>query len=165
MTSFQFDAKNAEDYDRITLCITDALKKIAENPGEAATKANLAKVSGVHRNTLYKRALAGAKHGEVEQGWPFSELLTIVDSRKKVAPKDDEQPQSQTAEQKLESALLRLEKSRYVAGSWFHRSLQLKQERDEAVRQVECLLMQVEDQRRENELLRRMLKGQIGVVK
>ncbi|EJF71703.1 hypothetical protein A462_11655 [Pseudomonas sp. Ag1] len=128
-----FSARNAQDFEQITESIESALKEIRSDPAQPATKSNLARLAGVHRNTLTFRArnsLINASHAEVldiNEGWPFSELRDIKKHRD-TAVVVVHQEQSISKDYELKELQKRLKKARYVAGSWFHRTLQLKEE-------------------------------------
>jgi hypothetical protein len=160
-----FDERNAEDFLDTTRRIDNALTAIEKTHGPV-TKANLARLSEVHRNTLYNRARSTSPDNDPENGWPFTALNKIKKSR--IQPAINEIPKEQK-ERSHESEILRLRthlaKSRYVAGTWFHRTLKLKQERDEARRQVDLLLSHSETLRNEIDMLRQQRQKTIKVVK
>ena len=170
-TALPFDEKNAEDFSAYTSRIQRALKRIEQSQQEAVTKANLARLSGVHRNTLRHRALMScpaehhAKANAADYGWPYSALLEISRARKQRKTKTVQV----TPEQKREDEVGRLEKqlakSRYQVAGWFNRTLELKQERDEARRSVNLLMEERKRLTAENERLRRQHVANIKSVK
>lgn len=126
-----FSVRNAEDYEQVTKSIELALTKIRDNPEQSASKTNLARIANVHRNTLTSRArssLSGSSSTVVtlDDGWPFSELKKIKMARKsQVTFVGDKKYIS--SEEKVFDLTKRLAKARYVAGSWFHRFLEAKE--------------------------------------
>ncbi|WP_157838137.1 hypothetical protein [Pseudomonas sp. PH1b] len=126
-----FAARNAEDYEQVTKSIELALTKIRDNPDQPASKTNLARIANVHRNTLTFRArssISGSSSAvaSLDDGWPFSELKKIKVARKKqVTVVGDKKYISSKGE--VYDLTKRLAKARYVAGSWFHRFLEAKE--------------------------------------
>lgn len=159
-----FDEKNAQDYVEITRKIRDALGKIRRDKHLAATKVNLARLSGVHRNTLYNRAVNSSPDDCPDNGWPFRDLAEIKKARSRPAFAAAEEQRTPSPEDQAQSLQKQLGKSRYIAGTWFHRALELKQQRDEARRQIELLMEQIERHKREIERLRKQAVGTIKVV-
>lgn len=159
-----FDRKNAEDYEEITHNIQAALEKLRSDKTLAATRVNLAQLSGVHRNTLYNRAACSAPDGNVDNGWPLRELAAIKKARKFQPLAEPVELAGMSVEQTAARLSARLEKSRYEAGRWFHRSVELKRQRDEARRQIELLVKESDRYKREIEDLRKQVLGQIRVV-
>ncbi|WP_040266297.1 hypothetical protein [Pseudomonas rhodesiae] len=128
-----FSARNAQDFEQITASIESALEEIRTDPAQSATKSNLAVLAGVHRNTLTSRArnsLINGSHAEmldINEGWPFSALRDIKKDRD-IALVAVHQEQSISKDYELKELQKRLKKAKYVASSWFHRTLQLKEE-------------------------------------
>lgn len=136
MAGYRYDEKNQEDYKEVTERIERALQQIASDKETRPTKANLARISGVHRNTLYKRALGSCIDGEIESGWPLVILKKIASSR--LERKAEHEAKSANAPALHERTLReRLEKSRFEVSMWFQKYIVVKAERDEAHRQVE----------------------------
>lgn len=160
-----FDEKNARDFIEITNKIEAALAIIGTDNTQAATKANLAKLSGVHRNTLRHRAImAGANELVGGQGWPYSALEEIKRSRSSTSaaahPMFEE-----TLEDRVGDLERRLSLSRYQVSSWHSRVVELKRERDEARRNVGLLLDQTKSLKVEVERLRKLATQNIKVMK
>lgn len=128
-----FSARNAQDFEQITESIESALKEIRSDPAQPATKSNLARLAGVHRNTLTFRArnsLIHTNHTEVldiNEGWPFSALIDIRRERDIVLVAA-QQEHSISKDYEVKDLQRRLKKAKYVAGSWFHRTLELKEQ-------------------------------------
>ena len=128
-----FSARNAQDFEQITESIESALREIKSDPTQPATKSNLAKLAGVHRNTLTFRAknsLVDNSHaGEIDinEGWPFSALRDIRRGRD-TASVADHQESKISIDFEVKDLQRRLKKAKYVAGSWFHRTLELKEQ-------------------------------------
>lgn len=141
-----FDEKNAEDYVENTRKINEALETIESDQSLAPTKANLARLSGLNRNTLYNRSRLTCppeRKGEASAadfGWPYRRLLEIKKERIRETLVRATKPSIEDSlENKVNHCQIQLDKSRYVAGSWFSRALDLKKERDVARREADLL--------------------------
>lgn len=173
---FPFDEKNARDFLENTRKINEALETIEGDLRLAPSKANLARLSGLNRNTLYNRSLMTCPKGckdlpnAADFGWPYKRLLEIKKGRKRLCLDQADEP---TREQSLEHGNDQLQKalvrSRHVAAFWFNRTLDLKKERDVARREAELLRKQIgkssEAHREEVIRLREQLQKNIKAVK
>jgi len=171
-----FDEKNVQDFLENTRKINEALQIIENDPRLAPSKANLARHSGLNRNTLYNRSLMtcpAARKGEPNSanfGWPYSQLLEIKKARRRPsADKAAEPTKEQSLEDKIRQFQKQLDKSRHVAGAWFNRALNLKRERDVARREAELLRKQLHNLKvshvEEVDRLHKQLKQSIKAVK
>lgn len=161
-----FDEKNAEDFELATKRIEAALAQIAADNRQAPTKANLARLADVHRNTIYNRAQISSVDDNPANGWPLTALARIKDSRKASASSAlGSQKKPLLPEDEIDVLQQALEKSRRIAASWFDRTIQLKTERDEFARQAKLLALQNDKIREELDSTRSMLRKGIGVIK
>ncbi len=161
-----FEEKNAVDFELATKRIEAALALIEADNNQAPTTANLARLSAVHRNTIYNRARISSANDKPVNGWPLTALAKIKDARKTSASAGGcTQLNPFSPEEEIVALQQALEKSRRVAASWFDRTIQLKTERDEFARQVELLMLQNDKIREELDNVRLMLRKKIGVIK
>lgn len=114
MTSQAYDNKNEQDYDNITDAIDLGLDKIESTPSLKPTIAELAKLSGVHRNTISKR------------GTPKNTLKRIKKERRIRAEidKEDKKDEAKTLEDQLDNAKIELI-------HWFTKSSSLETENEQ----------------------------------
>ncbi|UUY07069.1 helix-turn-helix domain-containing protein [Pseudomonas sp. J452] len=71
MSRAAYDSKNEESFEAGTRALDEALNKIQKNPSISANVSQLAKLAGVHRNTIYHRE------------WPLERLKEIKAQRAK----------------------------------------------------------------------------------
>lgn len=170
-----FDEKNAQDFLENTRKINEALQAIEGDSSLSASKANLARLSGLNRNTLYNRALMNCpaerkgKPNAANLGWPYKRLLEIKKARSMPsAGEGSKRCNKQSVEQELTHLKNQLDKSRHVAGAWFNRTLELKKERDAARREAELLRKQLSERTRSHtediDRLRKQLQKTIKAV-
>lgn len=110
MATLDFDQKNREDYDRNTAIITDALMKMAGSSKIKASISELARLSGIHRNTIRDR------------GWPLERIAAIKKSRQY-----DIYRQKMEKEKSVDPLSVlsdRLEASRVEVVHWFNKYLE-----------------------------------------
>ncbi|ANY89598.1 hypothetical protein HB13667_03975 [Pseudomonas putida] len=91
MSTAAYDAKNEENFEAVTLALDAALKKMEKDSSISANATQLAKLAGVHRNTIYHRV------------WPLERLQEIKAER--AQQKNDEaaaKAQTRTPEELLE---------------------------------------------------------------
>ena len=69
MSTAPYEEKNQELSKAITLQINEALRRLEKDPTLPASASSLAKLSGVHRNTLYNHK------------WPLDKLKAIKEKR------------------------------------------------------------------------------------
>lgn len=69
MSTAAYDSKNEENFETVTLALDAALKKIERDSAISANASQLAKLAGVHRNTIYHRK------------WPLERLKEIKAKR------------------------------------------------------------------------------------
>lgn len=163
-----FAERNADDFAEYTRRIQVALDIISRDRRQPATKANLAKLSGVHRNTLRHRSQSevGSKKQNDTFGWPYSALSEIVRQRKRQEIEDVEATvPAASLDERVKYLEQRLAKSRYQVASWYNRSIELKRERDEARRSIALLMGQQKHLKEEVDHLRKQLVQKIRVVK
>ncbi|MCH8492645.1 MAG: hypothetical protein LAT53_05360 [Idiomarina sp.] len=67
MTNQAYDDKNADDYDSVTLRLTNALESIAKNSKLPATNAQVALLAGVSRNTVTNRKFPARRLKEIKK--------------------------------------------------------------------------------------------------
>jgi hypothetical protein len=92
-----YDAKNEENFEAVTLALDAALKKMEKDSSISANATQLAKLAGVHRNTIYHRV------------WPLERLQEI--KAKRAQQKKDEaatKAQTRTPEELLELSRLEI---------------------------------------------------------
>jgi chromosome segregation ATPase len=92
MSSAPYDQKNIENFEATTRQLNDALKRIEKDTSLRANVTELARIAGVHRNTIYQRK------------WPLERLAAIKEQRKQqiaeeAAAKADEISPKQRLEQ------------------------------------------------------------------
>ncbi|HEY3525776.1 MAG TPA: hypothetical protein VGK47_06245 [Nitrososphaeraceae archaeon] len=161
-----FDEKNVADYSALTKKISTALEVIEKDRNEPATKSNLARLSGVHRNTLRNRALGDSRDGKMDNGWPLQALANIKRERsRKNKEGNEELPHKLSIEDELLQLNKELEKRDYVATKWWHRTMEIKRERDTANRQVQILLEQSKNNKEEIDRLRKQLQKSMRVIR
>lgn len=90
MTNQAYDNKNADDYDRVTQRLNDALESIAKNPKLPATNAQVAALAEVSRNTVTNRKFPVDRLKEIK-----AKRKEEADARKK-EEKDKEAALNQT---------------------------------------------------------------------
>lgn len=107
MTENAFDARNREDFNKITEALTSALARISQDNSLKATVAELSRISGVHRNTIYKRE------------WPTETLNSIKDDRllRKLASAEKKKKRQDPVSVLQD----KLEKSRQEVVYWFNK--------------------------------------------
>lgn len=91
MSTAAYDAKNEESFEAVTLALDAALKKMEKDFSISANATQLAKLAGVHRNTIYHRA------------WPLERLQEI--KAKRAQQKNDQavaKAQTRSPEELLE---------------------------------------------------------------
>lgn len=101
MSSAPYDYKNSELFDAVTRQLKEALRKLEKNGELSASVSSLARLSGVHRNTIYNRK------------WP-QEKLEEIKERRKQEKKDDA-----IAKAAPESPEILLEQCRLEVIYWF----------------------------------------------
>lgn len=69
MSSSPYDEKNEELFEAVTRQLNEALRKLEKDSSLSASVSSLAKLSGVHRNTIYNRK------------WPLEKLNVIKENR------------------------------------------------------------------------------------
>ncbi|MBK4998603.1 hypothetical protein IAE37_000879 [Pseudomonas sp. S31] len=97
MNTSAYDAKNEESFEAVTLALDAALNKMEKDSSIAANVTQLAKLAGVHRNTIYHRA------------WPLERLREI--KAKRAQQKNDNAAaiaQTRTPEELLELSRLEI---------------------------------------------------------
>lgn len=76
MNTAAYDSKNDENFEAVTLALDAALKKMERDSAISANASQLAKLAGVHRNTIYHRK------------WPLERLKEI--KAKRAQQKEDQ---------------------------------------------------------------------------
>ena len=127
-----FDKKNAEDFFAASKVIQDSLEKIRQDQHLQPNQTTLAKLSGLHRNTLRNRKWPLDELEKIKQGRISSEIADIkgkLPNEKKVLVDSARQ---------LE---LKLHMSRDEVAKWFHRASALEKELEE-LKDINHLLKQ-----------------------
>ncbi|WP_409313569.1 hypothetical protein [Pseudomonas putida] len=101
MSSAPYDDKNAELAAAITQQLNEALRRLEKDSSLSASASSLAKLSGVHRNTIYNRK------------WPLEKLKEIKATR---ALQKEEEASSKAVKKSSEELL---ELSRLEVVYWF----------------------------------------------
>ncbi|KKX58141.1 MULTISPECIES: hypothetical protein [Pseudomonas] len=101
MSSAPYNEKNEELFEAITQQLNEALRRLERDSSLSASVSSLAKLSGVHRNTIYNRK------------WPQEKLIEI--KQKRIQQKKDDVTSKAT--QKTPEELLEL--SRLEVIYWF----------------------------------------------
>ncbi|MBM6444443.1 hypothetical protein JQF37_12525 [Pseudomonas sp. MIL9] len=115
MATRDFDQKNREDFDRNTAILNDALMKMAGSSKIKASISELARISGIHRNTIRDR------------GWPLERIEAIKKNRQldvyrqKLEKEKSVDPLSVLSD--------RLEASRVEVIHWFNKCLDAEKKR------------------------------------
>ncbi|HHX8498909.1 hypothetical protein NB548_15455 [Vibrio parahaemolyticus] len=85
-TGYEFDEKNREDFEKNTALIIEALNAIENDKKLSATFKEVARLTGLHRNTLSNRSIVV---GDLKVETTVSaELKRISDDKKKQKAKD-----------------------------------------------------------------------------
>ena len=108
MTSAPYDNKNAEDAEANTRLLSEALKKIERDPSLPASISALAKMVGMHRNSISRRV------------WPAEKLQAIKEIREQ-----QEKEQALAKKSSLSPEQL-LELSRLEVIYWFNELLEAR---------------------------------------
>ena len=121
MTTQQaYDEKNQQDYDDVTKRLNQALTEIEKNPKLPATQTEVARLSGVHRNTVRDREFPKTKLEDIKKSRKEKALQEKLNSRSKVDFLTEERD-------KLATEVIH----------WFSQYLQAKQESDDFNRQLD----------------------------
>lgn len=148
-----FDKKNAEDFLGVTKSIQDAMNKIADDPRQKATIANLSKLSGVHRNTIAHR------------GWPKEELDKIrserADAERNINSSESAKADRDKQEKKDLAESLKL--SRDESAKWFHLYQQAIGVSEEMKRQMALLNERIASSQEELHKVRQQSKSTSNV--
>lgn len=83
MTTQAYDDKNQQDYDDVTKRLNQALTEIEKNPELPATQAEVARLSGVHRNTVRDREFPKTKLEDIKKSRKEKALQEKLNSRSK----------------------------------------------------------------------------------
>jgi len=92
-----YDSKNEENFETVTLALDAALKKMERDSAISANASQLAKLAGVHRNTIYHRK------------WPLERLKEI--KAKRAQQKEDQavtKAKSRSPEEMLEQSRIEI---------------------------------------------------------
>lgn len=158
--------KNEADYLAVSNQINAALDRIKNDVNEPATLKNLAKLSEVHRNTLYQRSLASSGEKNAYNGSPYRELAEIRESRKlQVTPESEDVLNANPTEAKNTQLEEQLNKLRFKVGWWFVRGVELRRERDELLRQIQLYQQKQTLDANEINRLRKQLQQSLVVIK
>ncbi|MNO45867.1 hypothetical protein D3C76_361440 [compost metagenome] len=101
MSSAPYDDKNSEQFEAVTEQLKEALRRLEKDASLSASASSLARLSGVHRNTIYNRK------------WPLEKLQEIKERR--VQQKKD----AAIAKAAPESPEVLLEQCRLEVIYWF----------------------------------------------
>jgi HD-GYP domain-containing protein (c-di-GMP phosphodiesterase class II) len=105
MSDKAFDKRNKEDFDKVTQVLLAGIVSIRSDSSLRATIAELARLTGVHRNTISNRE------------WPQDHLVDIKEQRRRVAAA--RQLKVATREDPVSILTDKLEKSRLEVVYWF----------------------------------------------
>jgi len=108
MSGKAFDQRNKQDFEKITQILLIGVKSIRSNSSLRATIAELARLTGVHRNTISQRV------------WPQEQLNDIKDQRRRVAAA--RQLKIAIREDPVSILNDKLEKSRLEVIYWFRQA-------------------------------------------
>tara|TARA_Y100000588_G_C14277872_1_gene935311 strand:+ start:5769 stop:6275 length:507 start_codon:yes stop_codon:yes gene_type:complete len=103
-TGYEFDDKNREDFDANTKAITDALLVIENDKKRPASLAEVARLTGLHRNTLSNRSIVV---GTLELQTTVSDEISRIKKVKRAQKEGDKETEKQhtaTLEELLDSA-------------------------------------------------------------
>ncbi|CAM3543496.1 hypothetical protein [Pseudoalteromonas maricaloris] len=120
MSKQAYDDKNLKDYDDITKRLNEALDTISGNPNLPATQQEVAKQSGVHRNTVRER------------GFPTTRLKNIKKQRKE--EEDNKKKETRSANEQLKEERDKIAKE---VVHWFSEFVKAKDDRDDFERQLQ----------------------------
>jgi hypothetical protein len=67
MSSATYDEKNIEQFEAVTRQLNEALRRIERDSSLSASASSLARLSGIHRNTIYNRKWPQDKLNEIKQ--------------------------------------------------------------------------------------------------
>ena len=67
MSSATYDKKNIEQFEAVTQQLKEALSRIERDSSLSASASSLARLSGIHRNTIYNRKWPQIKLNEIKQ--------------------------------------------------------------------------------------------------
>jgi hypothetical protein len=67
MSAATYDEKNIEHFEAVTRQINEALRRIERDSSLSASASSLARLSGIHRNTIYNRKWPQDKLNEIKQ--------------------------------------------------------------------------------------------------
>lgn len=115
-----YDERNNKDYDDITKRLNDALDTISGNPNLPATQQEVAKQSGVHRNTVRDRE------------FPATRLKKIKKQRKEDEDKKKKETRSENEQLKEERDKIAKE-----VVHWFSEFVKAKEDKDSFERQLQ----------------------------
>ncbi|URQ87234.1 hypothetical protein J8Z28_04920 [Pseudoalteromonas sp. SCSIO 43088] len=120
MSTQAYDEKNQLDYDEYTRKLNDALNEISKNTKLKATINEVARLSGIGRNTVRDR------------GFPKKRLKEIKEERKKKALEEKKQKQTE-----LEIITEERDKLAKEVVHWFSEFVKAKKDRDSFERQLQ----------------------------
>ncbi|MDN4503827.1 hypothetical protein QX776_15555 [Alteromonadaceae bacterium BrNp21-10] len=84
MSEQAYDEKNTKDYDDNTIKLNDALEKISKNSDLPATQKEVARISGIHRNTVSEREFPAIRLKEIKKQRKEQEQQEQQDIKSKV---------------------------------------------------------------------------------
>ncbi|WEK31575.1 MAG: hypothetical protein P0Y58_05090 [Candidatus Pseudomonas phytovorans] len=67
MSSAPYDDKNSEQFEAVTEQLKEALRRLEKDSSLSASVSSLARLSGVHRNTIYNRQWPQEKLAEIKE--------------------------------------------------------------------------------------------------
>lgn len=108
MSGKAFDQRNKQDFEKITQILLVGVQSIRSDSSLRATIAELARLTGVHRNTISQR------------GWPQEQLDDIKEQRRRVFAA--RQLKVATREDPVSILTDKLEKSRLEVIYWFRQA-------------------------------------------
>lgn len=142
MSKQAYDEKNQKDYDDITNRLNYALDTISGNPNLPATQQEVAKQSGVHRNTVRDRE------------FPATRLKNIKQQRKKDEDKKKKETRSENEQLKEERDKIAKE-----VVHWFSEFVRAKEDKDSFERQLQRSIENADFYKREFNKQKELIKA------
>lgn len=142
MSKQAYDEKNQKDYDDITKRLNDALDTISGNLNLPATQQEVAKQSGVHRNTVRDRE------------FPATRLKKIKKQRKEDEDNNKKKTRSENEQLKEERDKIAKE-----AVHWFSEFVRAKEDKDSFERQLQRSIENADFYKREFNKQKELIKA------
>ncbi|MHC8383967.1 hypothetical protein [Pseudomonas sp. LB3P14] len=88
MSSATYDEKNNEQFEAVTRQLNEALRRIERDSSLSASASSLARLSGIHRNTIYNRKWPQDKLNEIKQKRAQQEEYNAISKAEKKTPEE-----------------------------------------------------------------------------